>query len=198
MTGSIGRIRPLPYQSRGVQRRHVNHGTPYCELRRFGQEPKTVFFSDMIRLGKPVSTALYLEQMPRPNKQFVRAILIGLMLIVGSVQAHVSYYCGILETVIHDDCCCADSDLDDAMATESEPCCEKSVELLPDGAEDQARTTAKPVKFESDVDPPEALAPEIGLSLPTLGATSISGVNDTGISHTPGSTTYLITQRLRL
>ncbi len=92
--------------------------------------------------------------MLRPNQQFVRSVLLGLMLIVGSVQAHVSYFCGIMETVVHDDCCCVDFDSDDMTLIEGEPCCEKSVGLVVDASTDQGPTTAKPIKFQSDVDPP--------------------------------------------
>ncbi len=136
--------------------------------------------------------------MTQPKKQFVRAILIGLMLIVGSVQAHVSYFCGIMDTVIHDGCCCAGSDVDDVMLTQNEPCCEKSVELVIDTATDQAQTKAKPIKFASDVDPPDAIALSVELSLQSLDTASVSGVNHTGIAFTAGSAIYLITQRLRI
>ncbi len=136
--------------------------------------------------------------MPRPNKQIVRSVLIGLILIVGSVQAHVSYNCEMMEAVIHVDCCCADSDVDDALITDSEPCCEKSVELIVDIATDQAQTTAKPIKFESDGDPPDAAAVSLEPSAQPLGNASVSGVDHTWISPTAKVAIYLITQRLRI
>jgi len=136
--------------------------------------------------------------MLRPNRQFVRAVLLGLMLIVGSVQAHDSYYCGMMETVIHDDCCCADSEVDDMALTDSEPCCDKVVDLGIDATSDQSQTSIKSIKFESDVDPPEAFASAIEHSLPSPGTISMSGASQPETFQTAGSATYLITQRLRI
>ncbi len=136
--------------------------------------------------------------MLRPNQQFVRAVLVGLMLIVGSVQAHVSYFCGVMETVVHDDCCCADFDVDDMALIEDEPCCEKSVELVVDAATDQAPTTAKPIKFQSDVDPPDISVFAVSLPLVSQEIPFVSSANYAGTSNSTGSATYLITQRLRL
>ena len=150
------------------------------------------------RLGIQCATAIHFDQMPRPNKQIVRTVLLGLMLIVGTVQAHVSYYCGMMDAVIHVDCCCADSEVDDGLLADNEPCCEKSVELVIDNATDQAQVTAKPIKFESDADPPDAVASTIQPSVQAPGTALISGVNHTWISHTAKTATYLLTQRLRI
>ena len=137
--------------------------------------------------------------MPRPSKQFVRAVLIGLMLTVGSVQAQVSYFCGMMDKVIHDDCCCADAGIDDMMVADSgEPCCEKSVSLTIDDATDQAQPQKKPIKFESDVDPPELIISAIEYSPQIMNRASLSNVKRTANPHTAGSATYLITQRLRI
>ncbi len=125
-------------------------------------------------------------------------MLLALMLVVGAVQAQTSYFCSMMDTVIHDGCCCADSDIDDMALTDSEPCCEKSVELSIDAASDQVQTSIKPIKFESDVDPPTTITSAVELSLQFLEGASISGVNLSGISYTAGSATYLITQRLRI
>ncbi len=136
--------------------------------------------------------------MLRPNQQFVRAVLLGLMLIVGSVQAHDSYYCGIMETVIHDDCCCADFDSDHMVLIEGEPCCEKSVEFVVEAATDQAPTTAKPIKFQSDVDPPDTSVFAVSLSWVSQEISFVSIANYAETLHSTGSATYLITQRLRI
>ena len=146
----------------------------------------------------PGARALYFDQMLRPNKQIVRAVLLGLMLIVGSVQAQVTYYCSMMESIIPDDCCCADVDADDMLVVEIEPCCDQSVELGIDTTSDQAQSTAKPVKFDSDVDPPDSLAFGLVLSLPSLAAALMPGINQADAIHTAGSSTYLITQRLRI
>ena len=141
--------------------------------------------------------------MPRPSKQFVRAVLIGLMLAVGSVQAQVSYFCDMMDdmmdTVIHDDCCCADAGIDDMMvADSSEPCCEKSVSLSIDVANDQVQPQKKPIKFESDVDPPDLITSAVEYSPQIMNRASLSNVKHSANVHTTGSATYLITQRLRI
>ncbi len=120
------------------------------------------------------------------------------MLVLGSVQAHASYFCSMMDTVIHDGCCCADSDIDDMAFTDSEPCCEKSVELGVDAASDQVQTSIKPIKFESDVDPPTAefCAIEHSFELGHVVANSYLGYSKA--VYSTGSTTYLTTRRLRI
>ncbi len=132
------------------------------------------------------------------NKIFTRSMLLALMLVLGSVQAHASYFCSMMDTVIHDGCCCADSDIDDMAFTDSEPCCEKLVELGVDAASDQVQTSIKPIKFESDVDPPAADFCAIGHSFELRHVIAISYLGQAKAIHSAGSTTYLITQRLRL
>jgi hypothetical protein len=149
-------------------------------------------------LGKSSTTVLYFDYMMRPNQQFVRAMLLGLMLIVGSVQAHASYFCSMMDTVIHDGCCCADSDIDDMAFADSQACCEKSVDLGIDTSSDQVQTSIKPIKFETDVDPPVTISSAVELAPQCLDSASISGVNHDVASYAGGSATYLITQRLRL
>ena len=137
--------------------------------------------------------------MPRPSKQFVRAVLIGLMLAVGSVQAQVSYFCDMMDEVIHDDCCCVDAGIDDMMVADSgEPCCEKSVSLTVDVANDQVQLQKKPIKFESDVDPPDLITSAVEYSPQVTNRASLSNVKHSANIHTAGSATYLITQRLRI
>lgn len=136
--------------------------------------------------------------MPRLNKKNRHAVLIGLMLIVGSVQAQVTYFCGMLDTVIHDVCCCADSDVDEMVSAELEPCCEKSVGLIVETATDHGQPTTKPAKFESDVDPPHAVAPALVLFSQDLRASPARGTGHGDSRQHTGRTTYLITQRLRI
>jgi hypothetical protein len=136
--------------------------------------------------------------MPRPSRQFARAILVSLMLIVGSVQAQVSYFCEMMDTVIHDDCCCVDADFDEMMVHDSGPCCEKSIDLVVDASTDQAQPPAKPVKFDSDVDPPDILFAVIEIQLPRTGAAIACGVGQPGAYRQAGNAIWLTTQRLRL
>ena len=141
---------------------------------------------------------VYFEQMLRPNRQFVRVVLIGLMLIIGSVQADVSYYCGMMDTVMHDDCCSMDGDADQMMVDDGKPCCEKSVDLVIDTAANLAQTTPNPIKFESDVDPPDVSVSIF--SVPSVPPDRISAfIPRIETSVRPhGSAIYLTTQRLRI
>jgi len=149
-------------------------------------------------IGRKGSVALYFDDMLRRNKTFTRSMLLALMLVIGSVQAHASYFCSMMDTVIHDDCCCADSGIDDMAFTDREPCCEKSIELGIDAASDQVQTNIKPIKFESDVDPPTAGFCAIDYSFELGHVVAIIYLGQAEAIHSAGSTTYLITLRLRI
>ncbi len=136
--------------------------------------------------------------MIRRNKTVTRYLLPALMLVVASVQADASYYCSMMDTVILDNCCCTDADFDEMTFTDSERCCEKSVDLLIDSATDQAQPTTKPIKFESDVDPPDGFVFIASLSLASLDISTVSSAEFVQSLPTTGSATYLITQRLRI
>ncbi len=109
---------------------------------------------------------------------------------VGSVQAQVSYSCGMMDMVIHDDCCCADFEYDDTQITNSEPCCEKTVELGVDTNSDQAQRTTKPIKFDSDVDSPTAAFCAFYYLLQLQDAAEISCVDQAKTIQSAGSATY--------
>jgi hypothetical protein len=72
------------------------------------------------------------------------------------------------------------------------------VDLLIDIATDQAQPTTKPIKFESDVDPPNGFVFIASLSLAPLDISSVSGAEFVQTLPATGSATYLITQRLRI
>ena len=143
--------------------------------------------------------------MLRLNRKPTQAALLGLMLIVGSVQADVSYFCGMMnsgmemtDAVMDDECCCADFDDQQMMADESDSCCEASVNLLVDAEANAAQVTPKPIKLESDVDPPDVLVPTFEL-LPLSTDTSVVSVCPVAASFSRnGSAIYLSTQRLRI
>ena len=89
--------------------------------------------------------------------------------------------------------------MDDMMAADSDqPCCEKSVELSIDAATDQLQSSAKPIKFESDVDPPDIITFAVDSSTQIINRASISSVRRSSTLQTSGSATYLLTQRLRI
>jgi len=125
-------------------------------------------------------------------------MLLALMLVVASVQANVSYYCSMMDTVMLDDCCCADSDIDEMALTDSEPCCETSVDLLIDTSVEQAQPTTNLIKFESDVDPPDDFVSVVSLFSASLDTLSVSSAEVVQTVCATSSATYLITQRLRI
>jgi hypothetical protein len=128
----------------------------------------------------------------------VRAILLGLMLIVGSVQADVSYFCGMMNTAMHDDCCCADADVDHMMLGDNQPCCEKSVDLLVDTITGQVPAAAQLTKFESDADPPDVFDFVLSTTslFPVISVAFRS--NSEQFLRADGSAIYLTTLRLRI
>ena len=120
------------------------------------------------------------------------------MLVFASVQADTSYFCSMMETVTLDECCCEDAEFDEMAFADNERCCEKSVDLVIDTATEQAQPTAKPIKFESDVDPPDGFVFVVSLTLASLDYSSVSSAEFIRSLSATGSATYLITQRLRI
>lgn len=143
------------------------------------------------------TVSLYSDEMIRPSKHTVRAILLGLMLIVGSVQADVTYFCGMMNTAMHD-CCCADAEVDHMMLDDTEPCCEKSVDLLVDTINGQVPAATQATKFESDADPPDVS--DFVFSITSLfPATSVVFRSSSEeFLRVDGSAIYLTTLRLRI
>jgi hypothetical protein len=135
----------------------------------------------------------------RPSKHTVRAILLGLMLIVGSVQADVTYFCGMMTTAMHDDdCCCADADVDHMLLDDNQSCCEKSVDLLVDTIAGQVPAAAQATKFESDADPPDVI--DFVFSITSLFPVSSVAfrISSEEFLRVDGSAIYLTTLRLRI
>jgi hypothetical protein len=136
--------------------------------------------------------------MQNRNKPMFRAMLLSLLLIAGSVQAHVSYFCGMMDAVVHDDCCCDGMDSGDLSLTDAEPCCDKSLSIGIESTMDQAQSVAKPVKFQSDVDPPPALELNAVIWSRSAQVSSMPGHSPSRSRRGAGSETYLITRRLRI
>lgn len=136
--------------------------------------------------------------MLRRNKIRMPVLMLGLVLMVGSVQAQVSYFCGMMDKVVHDSCCCHGMDSGDAMLTDAESCCDRAVILGVDSGADPAQPTAKPLKFESNADPPPSLISTTEVSFQPLQVLKTSGPATTVSRQHAGSATYLITRRLRI
>lgn len=144
------------------------------------------------------AVGLYSGEMIRPSKHTVRAILLGLMLIFGSVQADVTYFCGMMNTAMHGDVCCDEANVDHMMLDDNQPCCEKSVDLLVDTITGQVPAAAQAAKFESDADPPDVL----DFVFPITSLFPVTAVAYRSSSEeflrVDGSAIYLTTLRLRI
>ena len=143
--------------------------------------------------------------MYRPNKLILSPFLLALLLLAGTLQTQTVYACAMMETVMHDQCCCDDhgdcaaSDCSDTFYANDTPCCERTVELTNNSDTQQAAPLGKQrIKIRSDVDPPTAIiATDDFLAVPGI-FTSPVILPATESSTPSGSDIYLITQRLRI
>ena len=134
--------------------------------------------------------------MKRRKPSFARALLL-LVVAVGPLQAQSMFACGMMDTIVHDECCCGEHDSAELASGEC-PCCELSVEIGVDQEAMQDASVAKPAKIDSDADPPHVpafssevlFAPEPFVASPGRVATSAA--------PPAASDTYLTTQRLRI
>ncbi len=137
---------------------------------------------------------------------YLRPLLL-LVLIIGPLQAQTVFACAMMDTVMHNACCCDDHKVDedcvdsgcDAMLESSEgPCCERSVEVSVDEDTRQSTPIVKSVEVRSDVDPPPAIVVSLDV-IATPQLIAVRGVfKPLPIPGQSGSDTYLITQRLRI
>lgn len=143
--------------------------------------------------------------MYKRTQSFWGLVLLAFTLVAGSLQAQTLYACEMMDMVMHDQCCCddhqdcADANCDDSVSVGHNPCCERTVEVTNNAEAQQVVLPAgQKAENKSDVDPPSLaiMAAEILFS-PHIGSPSF-------VFHIPkhasisGSTTYLITQRLRI
>lgn len=128
------------------------------------------------------------------------------LLAVGPLQVQAAYACALMDTVVHDDCCC------DGAATEADrvpaepgtpakadqaPCCEVSVNITIDREAQQHTPVLKPPEPNSDLDPaPAAIGIFYALLLPSQQPASHTYFH----RRLPdvGSDTWLVTRRLRI
>lgn len=142
--------------------------------------------------------------MLRRKRPVIRPLLLVLILVIGPVHAQTLFACAMMDTVVHDTCCCddheqcADSDCDGALETEREPCCEISLELSIDHGSDQTTRVSKPVEVRSDVDPPPAILVAPHVDMHPYRVVTVAYRPATNTPHQPGSQIYLVTQRLRI
>jgi hypothetical protein len=139
-----------------------------------------------------------------PRRTSILRALLLLTVALGPLQAQAAFACAMMDTVVHDECCCGDhqpvdgcTDHDcDSKLDSATSCCQGSIELGLD--EDGAGEPAMVKPPESDADPPAALL----VSSEVLFVPHLSPVPDEFSHRTPasasGSDTWLVTRRLRI
>jgi hypothetical protein len=139
--------------------------------------------------------------MNRRNPAFLRALLL-LLLAVGPLQAQSVFACVLMDTVVHDDCCCDDhcatSNCESTLESGDAPCCERAIEVGIDHEAGQKTPLVKSTEVRSGLDPPQVLISSFDAPFPPH-PRLIHGVSHyLPTAGQTGSETYLVTQRLRI
>jgi hypothetical protein len=132
--------------------------------------------------------------------------LLLLVLAVGPLQAQTVFACAMMDTVMHDECCCDDHKTDDdcavskcdSLESSEVPCCERSVEVSVDQEAGQHAPLVKPPDIRSDVDPPPGLVTSFDALFPPQPFLAPRDFHFPTVAAQSGSDTYLVTQRLRI
>ena len=126
-----------------------------------------------------------------------------LLLLIGPLEAQQLFVCEMMGTTFLNDCCCeehkncADANCSDAITTESNTCCEVSIELNTNHEAYDELTVIKSVEVRSNVDPPPVIIYAVKqLAEPVC----IIATRDeySSLPYKLGTNTYLTTQRLRI
>lgn len=137
----------------------------------------------------------------------LRTFLLLWLLAIGPLQAQVAYACAMMDTVVHDDCCCDDplgeadslpAERGTAADGERTRCCEVSVEIAVDQETRQQAPTFKPPDQRLYLDLPPALVAIF--ERPPLSPCRAASYAHFLIHGTAdaGSETWLVTRRLRI
>ncbi len=139
---------------------------------------------------------------------FLLALLFLFMTTIGSLQAKTVFKCAMMDGDIFHECCCnsnkADKDCMDhgcnvMLGLNKGACCDRSIEISINA--DEAKQSAlfiKPVEIRSDVDPPQTIvANSFDNLVSSYSVAALIGYSRP-IASSSGSSTYLLTQRLRI
>jgi len=143
----------------------------------------------------------------------IRLLVLALLLAFGPLQATAAFACEMMETVVHEVCCCdeaaasraksdADQDCSDEM-TSAAPCCEQSATVRVDADSLKAtpafKTGAKDSPSPYDVDPPDPGLVDVlaGPGLRYLRPSEVRSFIEP-VHPDDGSTLWLTTRRLRI
>lgn len=129
--------------------------------------------------------------------KIIHSILLALLLLAGPLHAQTLFACEMMDEVL-EDCCCDETDSNGGFDTLPEPCCEQSVELRFEPASDEPSVVIKPVEVRSDVDPPPAIPTNAIVPLTVDRLVALVPNHNLRTPQQPGTSTYLVTQRLRI
>ena len=139
---------------------------------------------------------------------FLLALLFLFMMAIGSLQARTVFTCAMMGMdILHECCCdgnrtdkdCVDHSCDVMLGPNKGACCDKSIEISINADEAKQNVSfAKPAEIRSDVDPPQAIIVNYFDIPASPYSVVVLVVNSQPIVSSSGSSTYLITQRLRI
>jgi len=158
------------------------------------------------RLLAKKAGSYYGYTMDRGNPTFLRALLL-LLLAIGPLQAQSVFACAMMDTVVHDGCCCEGHETDDyctnsncesTLESGDFPCCERAIEVGIDPEAGQNTPPVKSTEVSSGLDPPQALISSFDALFPPHPRLIHGVFHCRPVAGQTGSETYLVTQRLRI
>ena len=141
----------------------------------------------------------------KPN--FIRPLLLVLMLVIGPVHAQNVLTCAVMDMVMHSDCfcdgdkrdkACMDSSFDIAADSDDAPCCEHSVNLTSDEDARRANPIVKPTGVHADVDQSQTIVASFDVIESRRALAIPRVIQSVPTPSRSSSDIYLITQRLRI
>ena len=129
------------------------------------------------------------------RNSYIYALILSVL--ASPLQAIDMFDCEMRDTTFIETCCCEDSDSGDESSIISDTCCEESSVLYIDTDAFDEITNINLLEFHSNVDPP----PIISFSAEHLLESGYTTVTHDYFLNFPcklGTSTYLITQRLRI
>lgn len=129
------------------------------------------------------------------RNSYIYALILSVL--ASPLHAIDMFDCEMSDTPHFKTCCCEDSDSSDESSIISDTCCEESSVLNIDTDAFDEVTNIKLLEFHSNVDPP----PVISFSYEHLvesGCTTVTHDYLLNVPYVLGTSTYLITQRLRI
>jgi hypothetical protein len=120
------------------------------------------------------------------------------------LQAQTVFACAMMDTVVHEECCCGDHQPADGCTDHAcdstlhptAPCCNQSVELGLDFDAADAVGTVKPTG--SDADPPPSLLVSSEILVVPHPSPVPAAFSHRAPADASGSATWLVTRRLRI